>query len=350
MNSRQRTANAMYGKTVDRPPCVPLIDLSYAAAAAGMDVSQCFLNPAKHAEALVEVFRRHPEIDGLSVNISLDDSIVLGHSTEKDRHIVQTTGGLTWQVPFNDVGSVKETEIKTFDDPRIDEDDPFSPGIINTLRAIPANMRSNNFINAGVTGAFSQVAFLMGLETVMLASLDDPSGLLGAIERRLPFALRWIETMAELDPAAIWIGEGVASASLISPDTYRKFVLPFEQVLFDRLRQLKIPGILHICGRLGGILDIIPESRCDCLELDWQVDMAEAAKRIGDQVTLKGNLNTSVLVQADPREIRTLSRATIEKASQAEGFILSSGCCLGRDTPPDNVDAMARAAAEYREN
>ncbi len=350
MNSRQRTTNAIFGKSVDRPPCVPLIDISYAAAVAGIDVSQCFLDPAKHAEALAEVLQRHPEIDGLSVNISLDDEIMLRRTTKKDRHIVQTTGGLTWNIPFNDIGSVKETEIKSFDDPRIDEDDPFSPGITNTLRAIPPGVRNNYFINAGVTGAFSQVAFLMGLENVMLASVDNPPGLLGAVEKRLPFALRWIENMAELDPAGIWIGEGVASASLISPDTYRKFVLPFEQVLFDRLRQLKIPGILHICGRLDGILDIIPESRCDCLELDWQVDIAEAAKCIGDQVALKGNLNTSILVQSDEREIRTLSRNTIEKASQAGGFILSSGCCLGRDTPPENVDAMAMATVDYREN
>ena len=78
--------------------------------------------------------------------------------------------------------------------------------------------------------------------------------------------------------------------------------------------------------------------------------MAEAAKQIGPKVALKGNLNTSTLVQADEREIRMLSRKTIEKASQAEGFILSSGCCLGRDTPPENVDAMAMAALDYREN
>jgi len=340
----------MYGKSVDRPPCVPLIDLSYAAAVAGIDVSQCFLDPAKHAESLVAALKCHPDIDGLSVNISLDDDVILKRTTKKDRHIVQTTGGLTWNIPLNDIGSVKETEIESFDDPRIAEDDPFSPGIINTLRAIPAGVRNNYFINAGVTGAFSQVAFLMGLENIMLASVDNPSGLLGAIEKRLPFALRWIENMAGLDPAGIWIGEGVASASLISPDTYRKFVLPFEQVLFDRLRQLEIPGILHICGRLDGTLDIIPESRCDCLELDWQVDIAEAAKRIGDQVALKGNLNTSILMQADEREIRTLSRKTIEKASQAGGFILSSGCCLGRDTPPENLDAMAMATVNYREN
>ncbi len=349
MNSRQRTTNAMYGKPVDRPPCVPLIDLSYAAAVAGMDVSQCFLDPAKHAEALAKVLRRHPEIDGLSVNISLDPDIILERVTEKDRHLVRTTGGLTWNVPLNDVGSVKETGIRAFDDPRIDEDDPFSPGILTTLAAIPADIRNDYFINAGVTGAFSQVAFLMGLENVMLASIDNPSELLDAIERRLPFALRWIETMAELDPGAIWIGEGVASASLISPDTYRKFVLPFEQVLFDRLRQLKIPGILHICGRLNGILDIIPESRCDCLELDWQVDMAEAAKRIGGKVALKGNLNTTTLVQADQRDIRVLARKTIEKGAQAGGFILGSGCCLGRDTPSENVEAMARAALDYQE-
>lgn len=282
-----------------------------------------FSQSVKHAESLVAAFKCHPEIDGLSVNISLDDDVILKRTTKNDRHIVQRTGGLTWNIPFNDIGSVKETEIKSFDDPMIDEDDPFSPGIINTLRAIPAGVRNNYFINAGVTGAFSQVAFLMGLENIMLASVDNPSGLLGAIEKRLPFALRWIENMAGLDPAGIWIGEGVASASLISPDTYRKFVLPFEQVLFDRLRQLEIPGILHICGRLDGILDIIPESRCDCLELDWQVDIAEAAERIGDQVALKGNLNTSILMRSDEREIRTLSRKTIEKASQAGGFILT---------------------------
>ncbi len=28
-------------------------------------------------------------------------------------------------------------------------------------------------------------------------------------------------------------------------------------------------------------------------------------------------------------------------------FILSSGCCLGRDTPPENVDAMVRACEDF---
>lgn len=347
MNPRKRTTNAIYGKSTDRTPCVPLVDLSYAASVAGIDVSQCFMDPSSHANALQAVIERHPDIDGMSINISLDDSIITDIKTEPDRHIVKTTGGLTWNVPLNDIGSVKDTDIKTFDDPRIETDDPFSPGITNTLRAIPQDILQKYFILAGVTGPFSQIAFLMGLENVMIATVDNPSALLAAIEKRLPFALNWIDEMAQLDPAGIWIGEGVASASLISPDTYRKFVLPFEQVLFDRLRELKIPSILHICGKLDGILDIIPQSRCDCLELDWQVDIAHAAKTIGDRVALKGNLNTSTLVYEDQQNIQNLSDQSIEKAAPANGYILSSGCCIGRDTPTQNVDAMITTAKNH---
>ncbi len=350
MNSRQRTTNAIYGKSVDSTPCAPLIDLSYAASVAGIDVSQCFMDPSTHAHALQAVIERHPGIDGLSINISLDESIITDTKTQPDHYIVKTTGGLTWKVPLNDVGSVKETDIKTFDDTRIETDDPFSSGIINTLRAIPENIRQEKFILSGVTGPFSQIAFLMGLENVMMATVDNPSALLSAIEKRLSFALKWIDEMAQLDPAGIWIGEGVASAGLISPEMYRKFVLPFEKPLFDRLRQLKIPGILHICGKLGGILDIIPESGCQCLEFDWQVDVAQAVKQIGDRVALKGNLNTSDLVQAEANEISKLSRKAMDNAIGTKGYILSSGCCLGRDTPPENVDAMAAAAVDYHVN
>ena len=188
----------------------------------------------------------------------------------------------------------------------------------------------------------------MGLEKVMMATVDAPDELYKAIEKRLPFALKWIDTMVKYDPAGIWIGEGIASASLISPETYRKFVLPFEQVLFDQLHQLRIPSVLHICGRLDGILDIVPESGCDCLELDWQVDLADAARKIGDKVTLKGNMNTSTLVQADKAEITKLSFDSIEKAKPARSYILSSGCCIGRDTPSENIEAMSFVAMNHK--
>ncbi len=346
ISSRQRVTDVTMGKSVDRIPCLPLIDMSYAASVAGMPVSDCFLNPVRHAEALALTLKRHAAIDGLSINICLADDIILERETNEDSHTVQTTGGLTWYIPKNDIGSVQEVGIKSFDDPRIDTDDPFTSGIINTLKAIPDQIRQEYFINAGVMGPFSQVAFLMGLENVMMATIDNPSGLLDAIERRLPFALQWIEQLADLNTGGVWIGEGVASASLISPTMYRKFVLPFEKILFDRLKELQIPGILHICGKLDGILDIIPETGCNCLEFDWQVDIDHAVKRIGESVSLKGNLNTSELVQSNAEEIYKLSCKSLKSGLKSFGYLLSSGCCIGRDTPPENIDAMIQACID----
>jgi uroporphyrinogen-III decarboxylase len=41
------------------------------------------------------------------------------------------------------------------------------------------------------------------------------------------------------------------------------------------------------------------------------------------------------------------ARLAIEQGKAGGGFILSSGCALGRDTPPENVNAMARAALQF---
>jgi hypothetical protein len=347
MEPRQRAVEAMYGRMPDRVPCVPLIDNSYSAPVMGVPVAQCFLDPISHAESLVACLERHPTIDGVSINLCLADEIILEKQEQSDGYAIKTTGGTTWMIPHNDIGSVMEREIDSFDDPRLEFEDPLKSGIIRTLQAIPADIRRRYLINTGVTGPFSQVCFLMGIERVMMATIDDPAGLHRAIEKRLPLALQWIEEMAELDPGCIWIGEGFASSSLISPETYRKFVVPYERALIEKIRQVGVPSVLHICGKLNPALDLIPETQTNCLEADWQVDLADAKSRIGDRISLKGNLNTTTLVSSGPDEIYEISRQAINAAAAGGGFVLSSGCALGRDTPPENVDAMAQAALDY---
>jgi len=346
LTHRQRAVNAIQRHTTDRPPCVPFIDNSYAAPRAGRKVSECFIDPDAYAEGLVASLERHPDIDGVSINLCLADEIILEVKQTADEYLVKTTGGLTWLVPFNDVGSVRETEVTSFDDSRLESDDPFKPGIILTLKAIPDDLHQRYLFSCGLTGAFSQVAFMMGLTRVMMATIEEPQALERAIKKRLPFALRWAEEMAEFDPPCVWIGEGFASSSLMSAHTYKRFVLPYEHIVCDRLRELGIPSIIHICGKINPILDMIPETHADCLEADWQVDLVDARQRIGDRISIKGNLNTTTLVHGSQSEIYELSRQALRTMQGNPGFILSSGCALGRDTPPENVDAMLRAAKE----
>ena len=104
---------------------------------------------------------------------------------------------------------------------------------------------------------------------------------------------------------------------------------------------------MHICGKLQANLDSLPGTGADAVEIDWQVDVADAKRRIGDRLTLKGNLNTSTLVHAQPDEVYQLAKEVIAQGKPGGRFILSSGCCLGRGTPPENVDAMVRACEDF---
>ena len=96
----------------------------------------------------------------------------------------------------------------------------------------------------------------------------------------------------------------------------------------------------------GNILVLAPSLIVTEQEADWLVDLAFARQRMGNRVALKGNLNTTTLVQAGPKTIYDLSRELMKTRGLEKGFILSSGCALGRDTPPANVDAMAQAAVD----
>ena len=146
---------------------------------------------------------------------------------------------------------------------------------------------------------------------------------------------------------SVWIGEGMASGSLISSPHYAAFVLPFEQQVTSRLREFGVPSALHICGRADNLLEEMARSGADCLEIDWQVDLTAAKCRIGSEVALKGNLHTSKLAQSSPVQVYHDARSAIEAAGLEGAFILSSGCALGRDTPAENVDAMARAGRDF---
>jgi MtaA/CmuA family methyltransferase len=347
MTPRQRAVAALQGEIPDRVPCVPLVDTSYAAAVAGIPVSECFIDPEAHARALVATLERHPDIDGVSINIGLSDDCILARQRRGTAHIIRTTGGLKWMVPENDIGSIETCDITSLEDSRFETDEYLMHACLRTLRAIPDRIRQEYLINTTVTGPYSQVAFLIGVDNLMLATIDDPEGLEAAIRKRIPFALKWVDELAALDPGCIWIGEGFASNSLVSGATYRRFVVPYERAVVERIHAIGKQSIVHICGKCQANLDIVPDTLTDGLEIDWQVDVAEAKRRIGDRVTLKGSLNTSTLVHSKPDEIYDLARDLIRDGKPQGRFILSSGCALGRDTPPENVDAMARACEDF---
>jgi hypothetical protein len=174
---------------------VPLIDTSYAAACYGVPVSECFLNPEVHACALVSCLERHPDLDGLSINIGITSEVVRERARTTDGWSITTLDGSVWRVPLNDIGTPVRHDITRFDDERLQSLDILRPHITETLRRIPTAVVARHNISVGLTGPFSQVAFLMGVERVMTAMIEQPDKLKAAIEYRVPFATTWAERL-----------------------------------------------------------------------------------------------------------------------------------------------------------
>ena len=78
------------------------------------------------------------------------------------------------------------------------------------------------------------------------------------------------------------------------------------------------------------------------------MDIGEAKRRIGDRVTLMGNIAPlTVLRNGTPKDVTEACRAIIEKAAPGGGFILAAGGYIDEGTPTENIDAMIKAAEKY---
>jgi uroporphyrinogen-III decarboxylase len=138
-----------------------------------------------------------------------------------------------------------------------------------------------------------------------------------------------------------------AGPSLISPAMYREFALEPEIRLTGEVQAAGLPFSIHICGNTNGIIADMGRTRAKILEVDWKLDMAEARRAVPATTVLMGNVNPSdPLVLVTPADVEAAARKVIE-ATGGQGLFLSSGCAMGRNTPPENKKALVAAAAKY---
>ncbi|MBE9004507.1 uroporphyrinogen decarboxylase [Fortiea sp. LEGE XX443] len=125
-------------------------------------------------------------------------------------------------------------------------------------------------------------------------------------------------------------------AGQLSPQDYDTFALPYQQRVFQQVKQTHpdTPLILLVSGS-AGVLERMAKSGADIVTVDWTVDMADARARLGKQVKVQGNLDPGVLY-GSKEFIRDRIHDTVRKAGNW-GHILNLGHGVLPDTPEENV-------------
>ena len=130
----------------------------------------------------------------------------------------------------------------------------------------------------------------------------------------------------------------------LSAAAYREFSLGYIlQVLAALTRErdgMRVPSIVFTKG--GGMwLEDIAASGCDCIGLDWTVQIAEAQRRIGKRVALQGNLDPMVLL-ATPQAVATEARKVLAGFGSGPGHVFNLGHGISQFTPPENVQVLVQ--------
>ena len=128
---------------------------------------------------------------------------------------------------------------------------------------------------------------------------------------------------------------------------YDEFAWEPEKKMTKEVQDYDIPLSIHICGNTSSIIERMAATNAKILEIDWQVDMGEARRQVPSNTVLMGNINPSdPMVFGTQEKVEEATKQIITQ-TRGEGLFLSTGCAMGRNTPPENFKAMIEAVKTF---
>lgn len=136
---------------------------------------------------------------------------------------------------------------------------------------------------------------------------------------------------------------------ILTTQAYREFSLAYMKKIVTGLTResegRKVPVILFT--KNGGLwLQDIADSGCDCVGLDWTIEIGRARSLIGNKVSLQGNMDPSILYST-PDSIRAEVRRILASYGDGNGHVFNLGHGITPDVDPANVSAFVDAVHEY---
>ncbi len=340
MTSIERIQAVLNGAVPDRLPVVPQC-FRFAAACAGSQIGQINRSPKELAESH-RICQEKYGYDGCVIDID-------------DATLAEACGArVNWR--DDDVACVDEhhprlSSLQEIDD--LELPDPLKSGRIcewlETTERLKEAVGDHVWIMGRADqGPFSLLSLLRGTENFMEDLIEEDDEVIQhALEWTAQAHIRFGQAQIAAGAHATSMGDSYASPDLISPKMYEAFAARHEKTCVEAIQTERNPYSIHICGDTTGIISRMGSLGSRILEVDWKIDMESARKAVPDDVVLMGNVDPSdPLCIGTPQSVSENVRRIIEQ-TKGRGLIVSSGCAIGANTPPENFRALINAAAEY---
>ena len=346
MDRRQRLETAMRRGVPDRVPVWCQLSTGHVQAH-GLPNGRAPRNGEEIVEATCNLTRRY-RFDGLflgSVGLRPDKT-----PEGRDRDSM----GLRWY----EAGQRYEGDLGAIDPDRWPQEPwTWTADDFYGCRVARDIVGDDTHIGGWTPDAFSRAVnwfAVRGMSEAMLAMVADPERFEAIVNWFRPRVIQYtLDQIRYGGVRSIHISCPYAGSSFISKADYRRFVLPSIEDLARVLRPLGVFSYVHNCGFIGDRLELIAESGVDGIEcMDppplGDVELADAKRRVGSRIFLRGNLDSvNVLWRADEETFVQNVRATIEAGKPGGGYILGTACSVAPDVPPKRMRHLFELLEEY---
>ena len=240
----------------------------------------------------------------------------------------------------NDIATLEDLDKLPVPDPRKEER---LAGTLEIIRGLSAYGAGNIPVLGLFEGPLTTACRIFEAEQIMRMIYKNPRVIEALLDRVTAFLIDFSQALIENGANVIFLPEPTASAAMISPAAFRKFVLPRLQAI---TRQLEVPCMLHICGDTSPVLDAIGLAGADVISLDQCMNLAECRSTVAGAV-LGGNVDPINSLLNGSREQITEDTLTCLRTAGTSRFILMSGCGVPPGTPVEKVEAMVETAKAF---
>jgi len=325
-SGRYYMVSALKKRHADRLPVTVLVG-PYCSRLVGYSVKEILTDPKKSAEAHLAFYERYRP-DSLTVynDIYLELEAVGCELEYPEDSITHPKAPL-----LEDQGKLASLRVP---DP---EKDGRLPYYFEVLERVSADIRKTATLGVGQSGPWNLAMHLRGAERLLVESLTEPS----FVHELMKYTTDVVRAVGDALIRAGFMpgmGEASASCSLISPQIYRDFIMPYHKELNDYFRSKGAPMTLHVCGYIDPIMEDILETGINFLSLDAPSSLERMVQVAGGRMTLMGNVPTGLFASGTREEMEAAVDACIRTAARDSGYILSSGCEIPINSTEDRVE------------
>ena len=134
-------------------------------------------------------------------------------------------------------------------------------------------------------------------------------------------------------------------ANYLSVEDYEEYVFPFVNYLIAELKDFTDVPIIYFFRGSSAFIDVVADTRVDCLSVDWSVDIPEAMNIY--EKAFQGNLEPTVLYSSQD-VIKGKVLSLLKRIPLKTKYVFNLGHGLAPDMDPKKVKFLVDTVKSYQ--